>query len=96
MIVLSACETGKGASNGLEYATIARAFANAGAPTVLATLWKVDDQATQELMVDFYAQLASSASKLEGLTNAQRKFLEGNPEMNHPFYWGAFIMMGKP
>jgi len=96
MIVLSACETGKGASNGLEYATIARAFANAGAPTVLASLWKVNDLATRKLMVNFYKQLDTEPTRLEALTSAQRNFLAENPDLGHPYYWGAFILMGKP
>ncbi|MEQ9415748.1 MAG: CHAT domain-containing protein, partial [Cyclobacteriaceae bacterium] len=96
MIVLSACETGKGASKGMEYATIARAFANAGSPTVLATLWKVDDIATRELMVNFYGELKDGSSKLMALTNAQRQFLKTQKDKNHPYYWAAFILMGKP
>ena len=96
MIVLSACETGKGASKGMEYATIARAFANAGSPTVLATLWKVDDSATRELMIGFYSALKSENSKLLALTHAQRKFITKQPDKSHPYYWAGFILMGKP
>jgi CHAT domain-containing protein len=80
----------------MEYATIARAFANAGSPTVLATLWKVDDSATRELMVDFYGELKGDRSKLLALTNAQRQFLKEHKDKTHPYYWAAFILMGKP
>ncbi|MEQ8303130.1 MAG: CHAT domain-containing protein [Cyclobacteriaceae bacterium] len=96
MIVLSACETGKGGGKGMEYATMARAFANAGAPTVVATLWKVDDAATQEIMVDFYGALKKGDSKLGALTGAQRNFAKQPGEKSHPYYWAGFILMGKP
>lgn len=96
MIVLSACETGKGLVNGLEYATIARAFANAGAPSVLATLWKVDDQSTKDLMVLFYKIFDKSNARLLSLGNAQREFLKTYPGQEHPYYWAGFILMGKP
>ena len=95
MIVLSACETGKGADKGLEYATIARAFANAGAGTIVATLWKVNDEATQELMVEFYSELLDGKGKLEALSAAQRKLI-GNEKFDHPYYWASFILMGRP
>lgn len=96
MIVLSACETGKGLANGMEYATIARAFANAGAPSVLATLWKVDDQSTKELMVLFYKAFDKSNARLLSLGDAQREFLKTHPGQGHPYYWAGFILMGKP
>ena len=96
MIVLSACETGKGLTNGMEYATIARAFANAGAPSVLATLWKVDDLSTKDLMVSFYRAFDKSGARLLSLSQAQREFIKEHPEQTHPFFWAGFILMGKP
>ena len=96
MIVLSACETGKGLANGMEYATIARAFANAGTPSVLATLWKIDDLATKDLMVSLYKAFEKSDTRLFSLGNAQREFIKNHPGQEHPYYWAGFILMGKP
>ncbi len=97
MVVLSACETGKGGGSGLEYATMARAFTNAGASTVLATLWKVNDAATKELMVRFYSHLLAGDDKFTALANAQRELIaSGNDLFTHPNRWASFVPMGEP
>jgi CHAT domain-containing protein len=97
MVVLSACETGKGGGSGLEYATMARAFTNAGASTVLATLWKVNDKATKELMVKFYGYLAEGDDKFTALAKAQRELLaSGDEDLIHPNRWASFVVMGEP
>ncbi|MCP4459954.1 MAG: CHAT domain-containing protein [Cytophagales bacterium] len=97
MVVLSACQTAKGGGSGLEYATIARAFTNAGASTVLATLWKVNDEATKLLMVNFYTHLLDGSDKFTALAKAQRELLASDDEfLMHPHRWASFIPMGMP
>lgn len=81
MVTLSACETRLGRySRGDEIVGLERAFLRAGVPTVVASLWKVDDAATDVLMVEFYRNLWSKdkkLGKLEALRQAQLAMLRG-------------------
>jgi CHAT domain-containing protein len=93
MVVLSACETGLGnLSNGDEMVGLTRAFIYAGTPSIVTTLWKVNDRASYELMREFYQHLKGS-KKSEALRQAQLKVMEQFPE---PFYWAAYELTGEP
>jgi CHAT domain-containing protein len=95
LIVLSACETGMGAG-GQEYATLARAFAHAGAPSLLATLWLVNDEASRRLMERFYEELQDGRSTFRALAEAQRAMLRGAEAYRTPSAWSGYIPLGKP
>ncbi len=92
MVVLSACESGLGITSGEGVFGLQRGFKLAGANTLLMSLWKVDDVATQLLMTDFYRNYLSEKSKQESLKLAQ-KSLRDNPEYSAPKYWAAFILL---
>ncbi|MEW5989628.1 MAG: CHAT domain-containing tetratricopeptide repeat protein, partial [Chloroflexota bacterium] len=92
LVVLSACETQVGElSNGDEVAGLNRAFLYAGTPSVIASLWNVNDQATATLMESFYTHLQEGLGKAEALRQAQ---LDTRVEYPHPYYWAAFALTG--
>jgi len=68
-----------------------RAFIYAGMPTVIASLWNVEDQATLVLMEHFYTNLRAGMGKAETLRHAQ---LHIQAEYPHPYYWAGFILSG--
>ena len=93
LVTLSACETGMNAvAPGDELMGFTRGFFLAGAPTVMMSLWTIDDAATTELMVEFYRELASTGSPATALRVAQMKLMEQRP---HPFFWSPFVVVGR-
>ena len=95
LVVLSACQTalGKNIGNGKEILGFGYQVQEAGAAVTLATLWRVDDQATHEFMNDFYAALKNGRSKVEALRKAQVTMI--NSEYSHPYYWAPFVLIGN-
>lgn len=94
LVVLSACQTELGAlSRGDDMVGLSRAFLYAGAPTVVASLWKVDDAATAALMSGFYAQLDHGLGPAAALRAAQVDARGRDPD---PFKWAAFVLTGDP
>jgi len=93
LLTLSACETAAGddtAALGLASVAI-----KAGARSALATLWSINDQASSELVSDFYAQLADpNVSKAQALRLAQVGFLD-DLRYKHPSYWAPFLLIGN-
>lgn len=92
MVVMSACESGLGETSGEGVFGLQRGFKLAGANTLLMSLWKVDDVATQLLMTDFYRNYLSGKSKQESLKLAQQS-LRNNPDYSDPEYWAGFILL---
>ncbi len=92
LVVLSACQTQIGTiSGGDEVESLARAFIYAGAPTVVASLWNVDDAATSLLMERFYIHLRDGMSKAQALQQAQ---FDVKAQYPHPYYWASFVLTG--
>jgi len=91
LVVLSACETGLGELRGSEGVFgLQRAFKLAGVETLVMSLWTVPDEATAELMADFYKLWLSGKTKSEAFATAQRQVREKYKE---PFFWAGFVMM---
>ncbi|BBM86519.1 CHAT domain-containing tetratricopeptide repeat protein [Candidatus Uabimicrobium amorphum] len=94
LVVLSACETDVGEiRKGSGVIGIRRAFRDAGAKTVVSTLWQIDDKATALFIKTFYDYLLDGVSVRNALHLTQKKFIQ-HTKYNHPFYWGAFIVDG--
>lgn len=92
LVTLSACETGANViAPGDELIGLARGFFSAGARSVLLSLWMVDDEATEQMMVDFYQETMSGRGLSAALRAAQLKMLEEKP---HPFFWSPFVLVG--
>lgn len=99
LVVLSACETGLGKiENGEGVFGLRRAFQEAGAQSVMMSLWAVPDQETQELMTMFYAKWLSGEDKQKALHNAQQELrakVKARYGDDKPFYWGGFVLVGR-
>ena len=96
LVVLSACETGIGEQQrGEGVLSLARAFAFAGAKSIVASLWSVNDQSTMQIMDNFYKEIKAGKPKNIALANAKRSYLLQNPGLGaHPFFWAGFVALG--
>lgn len=93
LVTLSACETGVSAvAPGDELIGLMRGFFYAGTPTLVLSLWTVDDEATAELMADFYEQILAGARPVAALRAAQLRQMRARP---HPFFWSPFVLTGR-
>lgn len=99
LVVLSACETGLGdLINGEGVYGLQRAFLAAGAQSILMSLWKVDDLATETLMKSFYRHwLDDGMNKHDALWQAKLDLRhdKNHPDWAKPFYWGSFVLIGE-
>lgn len=92
LVVLSACETALGNVKSEGVYGLQRAFKLAGVNSLIMSLWKVDDDATQILMTYFYQNYLNGMSKREALLSAQNK-VRNTPGFEDPYNWAAFILL---
>ena len=93
LVTLSACDTGVGPVGEEGVANIVNAFIEAGAQSVVSTLWELEDYSTAQLMIDFYQHLGRGEGKAEALRQAQLDLLKsGDP----PYFWAGFELDGEP
>jgi CHAT domain-containing protein len=93
LLTLSGCGTGLGVvAAGDELLGLMRGVLLAGAQSLIATLWNVDDRSTARFMSLFYTRLQSSTAPVAALQHAMRELRRQLP---HPFYWAPFVLVGK-
>lgn len=97
LVVLSACETGLGkVIKGEGIIGLSRSFFYAGAKNILVSLWKVADQSTSDLMVDFYKKMLKDKylNKAKALRNAKLEMIK-EKTYALPYYWASFVLIGN-
>ncbi|MDP6453077.1 MAG: CHAT domain-containing protein, partial [SAR202 cluster bacterium] len=93
LVTLSACETGVSSPNaGDELVGLTRGFFYAGTPSLVVSLWKVNDEVTTVLMQEFYQRLRDGKTKAAALREAMLAVKEDRP---HPYFWAPFVLSGK-
>ena len=94
LVTLSACETGvSDVLAGDELVGLARGFLQAGAASVVVSLWAVNDASTARLMERFYTHLASGLGPAAAMRRAQ---IQQRHEYPHPYHWAPFTVVGRP
>lgn len=100
LVTLSACDTALGSGYfaevpaGDDLVGLTRAFLFAGTPSVLASLWEVNDRSAGVLMHSFYGHLRT-ADKATSLARAQRTMRARGGPYAHPYFWSSFVMVGR-
>ncbi|MBS3808473.1 MAG: CHAT domain-containing protein, partial [Bacteroidales bacterium] len=96
MAVLSSCNTGTGKlEKGEGVISLARGFKYAGCPSIVMTMWPVEDNSSIRLMEYFYQAISKGKSKDEALREAKLRFLENaDPLHAHPYFWAGYILIG--
>ncbi len=97
LTVLSACNTGRGnLRKGEGVMSLARGFLYAGCPSIVMSMWEVEDNAGTEIMHTFYRVLKKGRSTDYALRQAKLKYLENaNPRLAHPHYWLGYVSIGS-
>lgn len=97
LVILSACETGSGQLvRGEGLMSLARAFAYAGCPNIVTTLWKADDRATADITTRMHRYLKAGEPKDVALQKAKLDYLrtQTDPRKKVPYYWANFVFIG--
>ncbi len=93
LVVLSACDTGRGRITGDGVVGLSRSLISAGVPSIIVSLWAVPDAPTASLMTEFYRNLQQNPDKAAALRNAMLTTMKQYP---NPIDWAAFTLMGEP
>ncbi len=95
LAVLSACETALGKQEkGEGVMSLSRGFTYAGVPSLVTSLWAVNENSTSQIMQDFYKNLKKGKSKDQALRQAKLAYIEAHPDQA-PYYWAGFIQIGQ-
>lgn len=92
LVVLSACDTGRGELTADGVIGLSRSLMTAGVSSVMVSLWQVPDDSTAMLMTEFYKQWQSSGNKADALRQAMLNTME---QYSAPIHWSAFTLMGE-
>ena len=92
LVVLSACETALGEISNEGVIGLQRGFKKAGAHAIIMSLWKVDDECTSQLMIEFYRHLNNGESIATAFERARHQ-IRKNPKFSHYRYWAPFILL---
>lgn len=97
LAVLSACSTGKENIQGYDgVLSLSQAFTHAGCPSILMTLWDVDEKSTAQILENFYEELKKGKKKSVALRDAKLQFLKTAPStLKDPYYWGGLVLIGN-
>ena len=94
LVVLSCCHSGRGEIKAEGVVGIARAFLSAGARSVLASLWAIDDAATLKFMENFYKQLVDEKQSASKSLNQAMKLMRESDEFKDVRLWAPFVLIG--
>jgi CHAT domain-containing protein len=92
LVVLSACDTGRGTITGDGVIGLSRSLITAGVPSIVVSLWKVPDDSTALLMTEFYKNLRTTNDKAQALRQAM---LTTKQKYSDPLHWAAFTLIGE-
>jgi len=96
LVVLSACQTALGQEiKGEGLIGLTRGFLYAGAESVVASLWQVDDQATAQLMKEFYRGMLKEGLRPAAALRAAQLKMSRNSRWTHPYFWAGFVIQGE-
>ncbi|MEP0858847.1 CHAT domain-containing tetratricopeptide repeat protein [Trichocoleus sp. DQ-U1] len=93
LVVLSACDTGRGKVTGDGVIGLSRSLITAGVPSVIVTLWAIPDNPSALLMTEFYRNLQQNSDKAQALRNAMLTTMKQYP--NQPSAWAAYTLIGE-
>jgi CHAT domain-containing protein/tetratricopeptide (TPR) repeat protein len=94
LVVISACQSGKGKVRNYGVAGLSGQLITAGNPTQVVSLWSVNDQSTSEIMVDFHRNMILGDSKTHALRRAILKTMK-TKKYADPYYWAPFVLVGN-
>jgi len=96
LVTLSACQTAVGRQfNGEGMIGLSRAFMQAGTQRIVASLWKVDDSATAELMTQFYKEMFTNGKRPAAALKSAQLHVAEQKRWHHPYYWAGFVLQGE-